>query len=285
MNYKITKNKGREALKGFKGNIYGFLALALAIQFGIIIAVNMMLGVNTIVLAVVNVIASAIILPTTIIIVKFIIENKRKASYKDCVPDFKIILSSIGILTINKIVIQAVTGMVAIPIAIVGFFVLVYMPEGAAIIFALVVAIIIVVTSLFTYIQGLLGLCILVEGGSFKDAMTISWSVLFKNFKLFLRGSLIMLPVSILTGMLVVGMIIAMVFMMVDPIVGMLVLAGVVLIIGALTAVVGAGLLPKLLSIVYIAYMESKKDEKIMNQKMNLSDTMEHTNFDFKESI
>ncbi|MGL5066223.1 MAG: hypothetical protein ACRC6T_00140 [Sarcina sp.] len=285
MNYKIIKNQSKESLKGFKTNIFGFLALAMLINLPLTALISNFTE-SIILITMINLVAAAIILPTVIAIVKFIIENKKKASYKESMPSFKIILSSLGVLAINKVIVQAVLGMILIPVVIIGFFLLMFMPGWVILLFGLIVGISMVIVSLFIYTQGILGLCIIIDGGSFKLAMTESWNILFKNFKMFLRTATIMLPVSILQGALIVGMIFGLVVtMLVDPILGVLLLGGLTLIILMAILALGIGLLPKLVSIIYIAYMKTKESKEKHTESINFSDTMEHTNFDFKENV
>lgn len=277
MDYKLIRNEAKEAMKGFKGHFFGLLVTFLGIQIAINLAIGYILPDSIILPTIVGLLIQALVVPALIGIVQCAIKTKVKGTYSFVMPSFKNFLAVLGVLAINTIASQAILGMMLIPGIIGGAIAITFLPSGAILIIMILAFITIGLVTTFIYMQALLGVCEIVDGKSFVDAMSHSWSALFSNFKFFIRASLIMLPVVIGVWVLIIGLFI-MVFAvaLVNFEVTSVVILMMVILAGLITLIVlGIILTLKLFSIIYIGYQKIKEKENIKYEEMNINLNLE----------
>ncbi|MGL4762070.1 MAG: hypothetical protein ACRCWG_11535 [Sarcina sp.] len=137
-----------------------------------------------------------------------------------------------------------------------------FLPTIMLVILGVIGFIILTMIATFIYMQAVLGVCEIVNNGKFKDAMTMSWSGLFKNIQFFVRTSLITFPVTVVMTIGLVGVFTGLfLVMLVQPEIGMAMI--IIMIIAILVAVILAMvLLPKLIGVCYMAYSIIDEEEK-----------------------
>lgn len=273
MDYALVKNQANQLMKGFKGHIYGFMVIAVIVQMVINSIVAFIAPDSVFLVAIVGIVAQAIIVPSIIGLVQCVVKAKVKGTYRYVMPGFWEFLSSLGILITNGIASQVIVMMMLIPVLIFGMLSMMILPTGAILILGMLMFVVIVMVTTFIYMQALLGICEIVNNGSFKNAVISSWGYLFNNFKFFFRASLIMLPIIILTVVILIGGIGAVVFstllgstMSLMPIV----ILGVVMLGGIAVMVLGVVLTPKLFTVCYIGYSAIVAMDKKRVEELNL---------------
>ena len=270
------KNQANQMLKGFRGHIYGFIVITMIVQIAINTIVAFIAPESVFLVTIVSMLTQGVIVPAIMGLVQCVIKAKVKGTYRYVMPDFWEFLSSVGILIINGIAAQAIVFMMMMPAVMIGLVGTMLLPISAIIILAIIIFTLIIIGTTFIYMQALLGICEIVKNGSFKNAVISSWGYLFKNFKFFFRASLIMLPITILTVVILVGAIWLVLFSilmggtistMPMVLISLVIFGGIA---GIIVMVLGVILTPKLFAVCYIAHDAITAMEKKRFEELNL---------------
>ncbi|MGL4656737.1 MAG: hypothetical protein ACRCWM_12785 [Sarcina sp.] len=270
MDYISIRDEAKALMKGFKGHIYGFFFIFLAIQIAISAVIVMVLPDDVIITNILGLILQSVLYLGLFGLIQGVIRVRKKLTYKFVLPSFNQIISYIGIALING----AITTLILI-VGILPMLVICALLSRISMILVIILitigCVILAATTIFIYLQQMIGVCKVVEGDTFKDAFFNSWKDLFGNAKYFMRVGMIMFPISLMAYGVLAGAIIliplTIFFMGGAGVEGSVIFIGALILIFVLTmCVLGVVLLPKILSVIYLS---CSKLREIENDKYN----------------